>query len=108
MARTTPAQKPRGWASMTLIKTSRFGTGFLFDFGLSLRPAAARRPGAGIFRVIYVAIAACGSSANPFFSSLYLFRRSGSAAPRGSNAVIVQTTSRKTYALNPAFEPKIP
>jgi hypothetical protein len=67
---------------MTLIKTSRFGTGFLFDFGLSLRPAAARRAGPGIFGVIYVAIAARGSSANSFFSSLYLFRRSGCSAAR--------------------------
>jgi hypothetical protein len=27
MARTTPAQKPRGWASMTFIKDLRFMTG---------------------------------------------------------------------------------
>jgi hypothetical protein len=56
MARTTPAQKPRGWANITFIKTSRFGTGFLLCSKLTLDPAASRRKAAwmaylGLFRL---------------------------------------------------------
>jgi hypothetical protein len=46
MARTTPAQNPRGWANITFIKTSRFGTGFQLCLNLTLDPAASRRKGA--------------------------------------------------------------
>src|SRR5215813_3697141 len=38
MARTTPAQKPRGWANITFIKTSGFGHRFGFEFAVNLRP----------------------------------------------------------------------
>jgi hypothetical protein len=46
-----------------------------FAFNSTFGPAASRRKaarGRGAFEVIYVARSGCGSSANPFFSSLYL------------------------------------
>jgi hypothetical protein len=51
-------------------------------------PAASRRKAAGhgIFGTIYVALGACGSSANPFFSSLYLVWSKRAAAPEGGDA----------------------
>src|SRR5262249_16861174 len=47
MARTTPPQKPRGWANITFIKTSRFGHRFWFEFAvkLLLRPQGSRALG---------------------------------------------------------------
>jgi hypothetical protein len=45
MARTTPAQKPRGWANMTFIKTSGFGHRFGFEFAVNLRTVAPRAAG---------------------------------------------------------------
>src|SRR5262249_36512372 len=43
-------------------------------FNSAFDPAASRRKAAGhgAFRVIYVALSGCGSSANPLISSLYL------------------------------------
>src|SRR6516164_7963771 len=110
MARTTPAQKPRGWASITFIKTSRFDTGLrsalAFDsaFWFDLRPAAARRPRAGMFGVIYVARGACGSSVNPFFfKSLSLLAQIICSAVGPKNQAASSTTS-----LNSTFERKCP
>src|SRR5215472_17193272 len=49
MARTTPAQKPRGWASITFIKTSRFDTGLrsVLAFGSAFSRTCGQPPQGG-------------------------------------------------------------
>jgi hypothetical protein len=51
-------------------------------------PAASRHkaPGHGIFATIYVALGGCGSSANPFFSSVYLISLDALHCRRTANA----------------------
>jgi len=60
---------------------------FAFNYTFSLRPAAARAAGGrGTFWVIYVAAGWFGSSANPFFSSLYLICLGAPHYRRAANA----------------------
>jgi hypothetical protein len=64
-----------------------FGFAFnVFAFNYTFGPAASRRKGGqrrGTIWVIYVAAGWFGSSANPFFSSLYLISLGSLAPPPG-------------------------
>src|ERR1700758_5165865 len=100
MARTTPAQKPRGWANITFIKTSRFGTGFaLFrNLRLTLRPAAARRAGLACLGVS-MSRGVGGVALLPLFFQFFISidPQRSAAPPRGQYHEWIKTPRRNDH-----------
>jgi hypothetical protein len=90
-----------------------FGFAFnVFAFNCTFAPAASRRKGSrghGTFGFIYVGAGWFGSSANPFFSSLYLISLHAPHRRRVANAEgPLNDTRRQNPRLDPTFERKCP